>query len=301
MVGTREETSMKEKFNERKFNDRSLAMIERANEIIEEYARNGYDLSVRQLHYRFVSKNIYINTPENYQALQTIVSEGRIAGLIDWDAIKDRGRVTHKLTAFDNLKVFLQRLNNDYRRSKWKNQDNYVEVMVEKQALEGVLLPVCERWEVAFTSNKGYSSTSSIYERAKYLQSQRDVEKKNVHVIYLGDHDPSGIDMSRDIEERLTLFSDGYVNVHRVALNIDQIRRLKLEENDVKIKDSRSEEYVEKFGPHCWELDAIEPNTLAMIVEHQIRSLINKSQWDKDLTDQESDQEELQNIIDKIS
>lgn len=89
--------------------------------------------------------------------------------------------------------------------------------------------------------------------------------------------------------------------MHRVALNIDQIRRLKLEENDVKIKDSRSEEYVEKFGPHCWELDAIEPNTLAMIVEHQIRSLINKSQWDADLADQDHDQEELQNIIDKIS
>jgi hypothetical protein len=106
--------------------------------------------------------------------------------------------------------------------------------------------------------------------------------------------------MSRDIEDRLNLFSDGYVAVHRAALNIDQVRRLNLPENTAKLTDSRAESYVEKFGPHSWELDAIEPNTLAMLVEHQIRSLINKSQWEKDLAEQDSEQEQLQDIIDKL-
>lgn len=291
---------MKECFQPKKFGERSLAIIAKANEIISTYAAMGYDLSVRQLYYQFVAENVLKNTPENYQALQAVVSEGRLAGLIDWEYIKDRGRVTHKDSTYASLKGFIQQLNESYRLDKWKNQANYVEVMVEKQALEGVLLPVCQKWEVAFTANKGYSSSSTMYERGKYLQSQRDVEGKKIHVIYLGDHDPSGVDMSRDVQDRLSMFSDGYVEVHRVALNIEQVRRLKLPENPAKMDDSRAADYVALYGPHSWELDAIDPRTLAGIVEHKIRSLLDYTQWTKDVQIQDAEQDKLQDIIEKL-
>lgn len=291
---------MKEKFIERNFGPKSQEIIGHADKIINSYTAQGYDLSIRQLFYQFVALNILKNTPKNYDLLQAVVNDARLAGLIDWGAIKDRGRVTHRQDTFENVKVFLQQLNNQYRRDKWKNQENYVEVMVEKQALEGVLLPICEKWEVAFTANKGYSSSSSLYSRGKYLQSQRDVEGKKVHVIYLGDHDPSGVDMTRDIEDRLQLFSDGPIRVHRVALNIDQVRRLNLPENMAKTTDSRADDYIANYGPHSWELDAIEPATLASIVEHAIRSLIDRSKWEEDLTQQENEQEKLQNIVDRL-
>jgi hypothetical protein len=291
---------MKECFQSKKFGERSLAIIAKANEIISTYAAMGYDLSVRQLYYQFVAENVLKNTPENYQALQAVVSEGRLAGLIDWEYIKDRGRVTHKDSTYASLKGFIQQLNESYRLDKWKNQANYVEVMVEKQALEGVLLPVCQKWEVAFTANKGYSSSSTMYERGKYLQSQRDVEGKKIHVIYLGDHDPSGVDMSRDVQDRLSMFSDGYVEVHRVALNIEQVRRLKLPENPAKMDDSRAADYVALYGPHSWELDAIDPRTLAGIVEHKIRSLLDYTQWTKDVQIQDAEQDKLQDIIEKL-
>jgi hypothetical protein len=291
---------MKELFVEKKFGERALKMIDIANSIIDEYVHLGYDLSVRQLYYQFVARNVLKNTPENYQALQTIINEGRLAGMIRWDVIKDRGRVTHTLPTFKDLKTYLQQLNESYRLNKWKAQSNYVEVMVEKQALEGVLLPICEKWEVAFTANKGYSSSSTMYERGKYIQSMRDVEGKDVHVIYLGDHDPSGIDMSRDVQDRLTMFSDGPVTVHRVALNIDQVRRMNLPENPAKMEDSRAKDYVAEFGYHSWELDAINPSTLANMVEHTIRSLINQTEWTKCVRQQDTEQDRLQNIIDSL-
>lgn len=288
---------MKEKFQDIRFTDASVQAIDRVNSIIEDYARQGYRLSIRQLHYQFVSRNWYANTKRNVKNLESLVSNGRMAGLIDWDAIEDRNRETQRVETWDSMGKFLQRLNNAYRRSKWKNQANYVEVMVEKQALEGILLPVCNRWEVAFTANKGYSSSSSLYERGKYLQSMRDVEKKQVHVIYLGDHDPSGIDMTRDVLDRLSLFSDGAVNVHRVALNLDQVTQWKLPENPAKMTDSRAEDYVEKFGEASWELDAIPPAELVRLVEGQITSLIERTQWNRDLDTQNRERSDLQDII----
>jgi hypothetical protein len=136
--------------------------------------------------------------------------------------------------------------------------------MVEKQALEGVLIPVCREWDVPFTANKGYSSSSAMHEAGKRIYN-RFREEKKVTIIYLGDHDPSGIDMTRDVEERLRLFAECSpddeftVNVQRVALNMDQVRAMHPPENPAKLTDSRANEYIRKFGHSSWELDASNP------------------------------------------
>lgn len=291
---------MKEVFIETKFTDRVLTVINQANSIIDEYTVMGFDLSVRQLFYQFVSRNIFVNTPENYMSLADVVRKAREAGLIDWDTIKDRGRVTNTVPTAGSLRYYLQSLNKSFRLDKWKEQQVYIECMCEKQALEGVLLPVCERWEVPFTSNKGYSSASSLYERAKYIQSKRDVEGKKVCVLVLGDHDPSGLDMTRDIEERLTLFSDGPVDVQRLALNFDQVQRLNPPENPVKMKDSRSDDYVSKYGMSSWELDALNPATLASVVEHAIKQRLDLKLWDQMVEEETRQKDNLQDIIDDM-
>jgi hypothetical protein len=291
---------VKEKFKDTKFTDRALALIDKINLIVDEYMRMGYDLTARQVHYQFVSRNWYLNTRANAKALEGLISDARLAGLVDWDAIRDRGRVTHTVETWGDIATFLQRLNEAYRRSKWKEQRRYVEVMVEKQALEGVLLPVCQRWEVPFTANKGYSSSSSLYERGKFLQSMRDVEGKEVHVIYLGDHDPSGIDMTRDVQERLEMFSDGPVTVHRAALNRDQVDRWSLPENPAKMTDTRAGAYVEEHGVSSWELDAIPPMELAALCEQQILSLMDRAAWDRAVDQQNRERDRLQDIVEEL-
>jgi hypothetical protein len=291
---------MKEKFRDIRFLPAALQAIDRINAIVGEYLAMGYDLTARQVHYQFVSRNWYRNTKANAKQLEGLISDGRIAGLVDWDAIRDRGRVTHSVSTWDNMADYLQQLNDAYRRSKWKGQPRYVEVMVEKQALEGVLLPVCQRWEVPFTANKGYSSSSSLYERGKYLQSMRDVEHHTVHVLYCGDHDPSGVDMTRDVQERLELFSDGPVTVHRVALNRDQVDHWALPENPAKMSDSRAGAYVEEHGESSWELDAIPPLELAALVENAIKDLIDMPAWDAAVHAQDLERNQLQDIVEEF-
>lgn len=290
----------KECFSDKKFGERALDLIAKANSVIESPEYAGLTLTVRQLYYQFVGNVWLENTPQNYEALATVISEGREAGMIDWDAIEDRGRVTNEQPTYESLKGYLRQLNESFRLDKWKKQKHYVEVMVEKQALEGIIWPVCERWAVPLTANKGYSSVSSMYKRGKYIQSQRDVERKEVHVLYLGDHDPSGIDMTRDVRDRLERYSDGPVDVVRLGLNYDQVMRHQLPENPVKLDDSRAKAYREQFGEHSWELDALKPTVLRSLVENGIKQFLDLQLWRKMEAQQQNDQDNLQTIIDEL-
>lgn len=280
---------MKEAFTTKNFKGEALNMISVINGILRDYARQGYDLSLRQLYYQLVSKNLVENTERSYKNIGNLVSDARLAGYIDWDMIKDRGRETTQNPHWGTPADFLESVANQYRFNLWHNQYNYVEVMVEKQALEGVLEPVCRRLDVPFTANKGYTSSSALYETSKRFVNAAE-EGKELHVIYLGDHDPSGIDMTRDIEERLDLFvktsqcredeigpnEEPAVTVHRVALNMNQVRRMNPPENPAKLTDSRAGDYIKKFGTKSWELDAIEAGTLADMVDQAIVDLMDQ-------------------------
>ncbi len=293
---------MRENFVDKDFGLEALTMIRQINAILADYARQGYDLSLRQLYYQLVSKNIIENTERSYKNLGNLVSDARLAGLIDWDMIKDRGREMVKNPHWGTTADFIESVAPQYRFDLWEDQENYVEVMVEKQALEGVLTPVCRSLDVPFTANKGYSSSSAIYEASKrFLARARG--GKDLHVIYLGDHDPSGIDMSRDVEDRLNLFiggslgtrgdRSGYIEMHRVALNMNQVRELNPPENPAKITDSRASSYIERFGRSSWELDAIEPRRLADLVTRAVTGLMEVSLFQKNLKKMEKGRKDL--------
>jgi hypothetical protein len=267
---------MKECFVSKKFGKEAVAMISLINNILDDYARQGYDLSLRQLYYQLVSRNIVPNTERSYKNVGVIVSDARLAGLIDWYMIRDRGRETLANPHWDSPSDFIESVAPQYRFDLWADQDVYVEVMVEKQALEGVLQPVCRELDIPFTANKGYTSSSALYEASKrYLR--RAQQCKSLHVIYLGDHDPSGIDMSRDVLDRMSLFLKDQFNmtVHRVALNMNQVEELKPPENPAKITDSRASGYIARFGRSSWELDAIEPKRLVKIVEDAVVNIMD--------------------------
>lgn|ERR1700728_1246213 len=283
---------MKETFIEKKFNRGSLALIQQINAILANYEAQGFDLSLRQLYYQLVSKNVIANTEQSYKATGELVAGARLAGLIDWDMIVDRGRYTSANSHWENPRDFVQNTAQTFKIDLWEGQDNHVEVMVEKQALEGVLEPVCAKLDIAFTSNKGYSSVSALYECGKRLK-ERMAWGKSVIIFYLGDHDPSGIDMTRDVLARLAMFSGcnqtadwrdgddtGLLQVKRIALNMPQIRQYNPPENPAKITDSRYAGYVSKFGESSWELDALEPKVLANLVEQNVRALMDVELWE---------------------
>lgn len=306
---------MKEVFVGKKFRGETLAIIATCAGILDDYAQEGYSLTVRQLYYQLVARDIIPNTQQSYSRIGSIINDARMAGLLDWDLIVDRGRETVALSHWDTPKDIIDACVRSFRIDRWKDQPIHVEVMCEKQALEGVLQPACEKWDVPFTSNKGYSSQSFMYSKGVELRGVLNRQIRNVHILYYGDHDPSGLDMDRDIWERLSMFSHhsarwnpgvsgGHLYVKRLALTRQQIDQHSPPPNPAKITDSRAEGYIAQHGHDSWELDALEPRTLVDIIDYEVLQLLENHGslplWEKTKEMQEQMREELAELGDSV-
>jgi len=260
-------------------NSDTIAIVDKANEILEEYVQQGYDLSLRQLYYQFVARDIIPNTQKSYDRLGRIVSQARDAGMIDWSRIQDRGRATHSLPHWASGEDFLQNVAPQFNLDRWEGQSTRCQVWVEKDALSGIVARAATAWDVAYFANKGYVSSSAIWAAAQYfLHSECD----HWVILHLGDHDPSGIDMSRDIEKRLNLYTSRpeygqtsvEIEVRRIALNMDQVLSYSPPPNPAKMTDPRSKDYRREFGNDSWELDALEPNVIVTLIEEEIQDVL---------------------------
>lgn len=296
---------MKELFTAKSFNAEHRDIISNANSIVTRYQAQGYDLSLRQLYYQFIATSRpngeawFPNSEQSYKRLGGIISDARLAGMVDWAAIRDRAREVNAAAHWDSPASILDSAAYGFRMDSRKDQPNEIIVMVEKDALSGVLYPVCRDQDIRFTANKGYASSSHLYDIGKHFDRANRKGKK-AHVIYLGDHDPSGIDMTRDVWDRLELFARCPVEVHRVALNMDQVEQYGPPENPAKLTDSRANGYIDKYGDSSWELDALEPSVLAALVNDIVDSLTDKTLREAIVNDQEKYKIALHDIADKF-
>lgn len=283
-------------YEPKRFQAAALRVIERANAIIEDYMRQGFQLTLRQLYYRFVAADLFerryswtgrkwtpdesgtINAEPNYDMLGRVISDARRAGMVDWDAIIDRTRNLQSWTAYDDPSAAVDELAEIYNVDRWADQPYYVECWVEKDALIGVLQAACEPYRTPFFSCRGYTSDSEIWAAGRRLAARVN-DDKDVRILFLSDHDPSGVDMTRDVAERLSLFAGRVVNVKRLALTMDQVRRYDPPPNPAKQTDSRFAKYAELYGDESWELDALDPPVIARLVKDAIRPLIDQSAW----------------------
>lgn len=267
------------KYVERDFSEVSLKVITKSNEIIESYAAQGYDLTLRQLYYQFVARDLIANEHREYKKLGSIVNDGRLAGLIDWDRLVDRTRNVKSNSHWDEPRLIVEACAQQYQVDKWQTQDYRVEVWIEKDALIGVIEGVCKREDVAYFSCRGYTSQSEMWEAAQRLLAHARRGQHPV-IIHLGDHDPSGIDMTRDITDRMELFGVD-IMVERIALNMDQVEEHSPPPNPAKITDSRAAQYIRRFGGESWELDALEPATLENLIASKIETYRHMGRWAK--------------------
>lgn len=254
-----------------------LAVICKAIPILEEYRNAGYRVTLRQLHYQFVARNLAENTKSTYNKICEAMQRGRMAGLIDWDMIEDRTRILRSRPRWDDPADILLSCADCFHTDYWQDQENRVEVWIEKDALLGVIESTCRRWDCAFFSCRGYPSTSELHETARRISRFRKADQ-GFCIVYCGDHDPSGIDMGHSIVKTLQDFGVSF-EFKRIALNMDQIERFNPPPNQVKTSDSRWKTYRKKYGDHVWELDALPPNKLDEIVETAIKSQISDQEF----------------------
>ncbi len=274
-----------------RFKNAAKTMIDHANEIIEGYMAQDLTLTLRQLYYRFVSENLISNTINSYRSLGYLINEARLSGLIDWLAIEDRSRNLNALPHWNSPSEIIYSAAESYNIDKWEGQKYRVEVWVEKQALEAIIEKAVRPFDCACFACKGYNSQSEMWRSAERFQDYVAMGQIPV-IIHLGDHDPSGIDMTRDIKDRLAMFNVP-IKVNRIALNKGQVRKYKPPANPAKIKDSRAKDYIAKFGKSSWELDALEPKILHDLIQKSIKKYLNMTKFNKQKKKQEKERKKL--------
>jgi hypothetical protein len=287
------------RFVDMKLGAKRLMVVEQANRVIREYQAAGFRLTLRQLYYQFVARGWLPNQQKEYKRLGSIVNDARLAGLIDWDAIEDRGRNLQSYPFWEEPSDIVQGAAQAYRINPWETQDNYVEVWVEKEALIGVVERPCSKWRVPHFACKGYTSPSEMFSAGYYRLSKHGRAGKNLTILHFGDHDPSGIDMTRDIDDRLALFTGSPVTIKRLALNMDQVEEYNPPPNPAKLTDSRFNGYADLYGDESWELDALDPRVIARLVEGEVESLIDRELWDREIAREEGERDTLALLADR--
>jgi hypothetical protein len=319
-----------------------LGVVMAAEAICEEYARAGYGLTLRALYYRIVARDLFPdsrrwhrlssgsyvkadpddptgtkNADPNYKWLIGIITDARMSGLIDWNHLRDEHRGSAAMYHDDDPAQLIHSAASYFGLDLWEGQQRRVEVWVEKDALSSIVDRVAQRWDVGSFACKGYASATSLWNASRRFTSWIMGEQA-VTILYLGDHDPSGMDMGRDVRDRLSYFSaydlaargyddrtaddaapDGlpWLEVRRIALNMDQIEELNPPPNPTKIGDSRSAGYIAQFGEECWELDAVDPPQMDALISDAIAGI-----RDEDLVaDRRGVQEDRRRMLTNLS
>lgn len=332
---------MKHQYKIVKFRAAAKDLIEVADDVLTEYRRQGYRVTLRQLYYHFIANDLFPadwidaeynaknglpadtkNTVKNYKSFGDLISNARLAGLLDWDVIEDRGRQPKQHAEFDGLSDLVDAAIQSYRLPRNADQDVYAELWVEKDALAGVLLPLAYEFHTVLMVNKGYSSQSAMHESAQrfirnanlhpldadgnemdgydmdeeFRHYDPEKESKEAVLFYLGDFDPSGEDMVRDIQDRLRMFGAN-VRVQKVALTMEQIRRYNPPPNPAKVSDPRAKEYIRQHGTKSWEVDALEPAVLQQVIRAAFRSVLDMDLMADVMAQEEKDKKRLLGFV----
>lgn len=285
----------------RNFKPKSLEIIANAEKIIREYEAQGFSLTLRQLYYQFVARGLLENRDANYTRLGDIISNARLAGLISWTAIEDRTRNLRGVQTFDGPEEPLRQAQESYRRDLWLDQPMRPEVWIEKDALVGVIEQICVDLRVDFFACRGYNSQSEQWRGGRRFAGYVQRGQHPI-VFHLGDHDPSGLDMTRDNRERLSLFAGVPIAVQRLALNMDQIEEHRPPPNPAKMTDSRFADYQQRYGTDTsWELDALPPNVIAGLIADVVAQVRDEALWEEALQREVDDKRRMDDLIETLS
>ena len=314
---------MKVQFRKIKLGPANRQRLGTINNIIEEYRGQGLVLTLRQLYYQLVSRDVIPNNVREYKKLGTLLKEGRMSGVVDWSAIEDRLRKPSSPNEWDSPQDALETIEEVFALKRQKDQPVYMEVWVEKDALSGVLSRVTRPFHVPIMVNRGYSSASAMYEAYRRFESAAD-RGQSIRVIYLGDFDPSGRDMIRDVEERICEFHlgnsgafdadedlaraphawldecrDNYgfdFEIESIALTKAQISRHRPPPNPAKLTDSRAKEYIAEHGKSSWEVDALKPEILNKVLTDAIETHLDREVYDEIVAQEDAHRDKLKAI-----
>jgi hypothetical protein len=279
-------------------------VVAAALEVFEQY---DTALTLRQLYYRLVSRHLFENTINNYKRLSRIMVRAREERAVPVNCLEDRSRRvlgrgdTGYKSATDFLKkrvASLKESYKDFRMPMWVDQPFNLLISLEKDALSRLVSDEANKYYIRTFPTRGYPSFTYVSRMASYIRNR--LKGKPTVVLYFGDFDPSGVDIERDLGERLQKYGAGEFKVRRVALTKEQIMQYSLPPMPVKKSDARAPSFVSNFGEETVELDALEPNVLKLLVHRSVADHIDLMAWKRKEDEIERLQEWIKQKLDDM-
>lgn len=281
------------------------ALIHETETILQEYTQQGITMTLRQLYYQLVARGVIPNNIAVYKKISCLLTDARYAGFLDWDMLDDLTRESDRMSEWSDLSSLLDSALYSYRKPRWQGQEYHVELLTEKEALYSVLKPIADKWHVYLSVNRGFGSATLAYNLSGRVQEY--IERgKHVVFLYIGDHDPSGLDMIRDVRERITeILQHRQVQVNRfqlkhIALTFAQIQEFRLPENPAKKTDTRFKAYKVKYGDVSWEVDALRPDVMTEIVETEICRYLDLSLFNAIVDEEKQEKATLREFVNRF-
>ena len=270
---------------------RSSANMQEIRQALRAILSEDHPMTVRQVFYRAVSAKVIDKTEGEYkQTIVRLLTDMRRSGEIPFGWITDNTRWMRKPRTYHSLRGMLEVTKQTYRRALWDSQASYVEVWLEKDALAGVLYEQTEIWDVPLMVTRGYPSVSYLFAAGSTIRDQG----KPAFLYYLGDHDPSGRDITRATEAGLREFApDAEIYFERLAVTEEQIRLLHLPTRPTKATDSRGKH----FQGESVEVDAIPSSVLRALVQQAIEQHVNERELQRLREIERQEREALENVL----
>jgi hypothetical protein len=258
-------------------------------------------ITIRQLFYQFVARQFLPNLTSSYKKVSRDCTTARELGHVPTSAIEDRNR-----EAFggdygwdDNAEIYIKETVEGlrdkhyyYKYPRWVGQPKYVEVWVEKAALQGIVQSVAGQFNVKSCAGKGFSSFTFVHDAASRFSEQMD-DGKECKILYFGDFDPSGECMVTDLIERVNRYGAEDVTIEKISLTRQQVLDWKLPYDATKVGDSRSKKFIEVNGDMAVELDAIPPDKLRELISGAINDNIDQKIWINNYNYHEKEREKI--------
>jgi hypothetical protein len=283
------QTSQIKPKRKRRTRDESAALLDTAYDILAE----GNPMTVRQVYYQLVARQLIPNNRSQYQAVSNLLVEARKTERVPWEWIEDRNRKARDVAMWDDLDDFILTVRGAYRRDVWQDQAHQVEAWLEKDALSGIFSDALQPYGVTLNVGRGYDGWSSIRNAAERIGDGDDTT-----ILYFGDFDPSGEDMFRSLVERLGFFGCK-PEIIKCALTLEDIRRYNLPSDLAKTTDSRHAGHVAKWGDVSVELDALPPAVLRQRLIDEVRSRLDLSALEETRQQERIERNRLSTLLDK--
>lgn len=280
----------------------TIALGRAAHDVL---AASNYPMTLRQLYYALVSAGSIPKTDAAYHKLGRVVRDAREEGSIAWDWLVDHVRSVFRARTWDGIEDLLTDTATLYRRDLMRQQSVAIQLWAESDSIGSVIAPLADQYCVPTFIGRGYAARGYLWSAAKDAITAYE-SGKTVHILHVGDHDPSGEDIFRDVESTLRLYSmaiderqtvtglrrymqqacmgdadlydwelraqSRWLSVDRLALTPDQVEAFHLPIRPPKASDVRTAKFT---GKGAVEVEALPVEALLGIVERAIVDLID--------------------------